>query len=82
MRNDWVLIPPGSATVRSYSTANGIGRGAPVRLDRIMLGPIDLVNVRASINEAAMDRSLLGMSFLNRIGGYQVRGEVLTLLAQ
>jgi aspartyl protease family protein len=65
-----------------YNTANGIGRGAPVRLDNVLLGPIGLQDVRASVNETAMDRSLLGMSFLNRIGGYQVRGDVLTLLAR
>lgn len=65
-----------------YYTANGIGRGAPVRLDRVTIGPVDVASVRASVNETPMSRSLLGMSFLNRIGGYQVRGDVLTLLAR
>ncbi len=65
-----------------YYTANGIGRGAPVRLDRVKIGPVDLAGVRASVNETPMSRSLLGMSFLNRIGGYQVRSDVLTLLAR
>ncbi len=65
-----------------YYTANGIGRGAPIRLDRITIGPIDVTGVRASVNETSMSRSLLGMSFLNRIGGYQVRSDVLTLLAR
>ncbi len=65
-----------------FSTANGLVRGAPVRLDRVSIGPVSVTNVRASVNEASMDRSLLGMSFLSRIGGYQVRGEVLTLMAR
>ena len=65
-----------------FSTANGLVRGAPVGLDRITIGPVSVANVRASVNEASMDRSLLGMSFLSRIGGYQVRGEVLTLMAR
>jgi len=65
-----------------YSTANGLVRGAPVRLERLSVGPIEVENVRASVNEAPMDRSLLGMSFLSRIGGYQVRGDVLTLMAR
>lgn len=65
-----------------YQTANGLGRGAPVTLNRVTVGPISLRDVRASVNETPMDRSLLGMSFLNRIGGYQVRGDVLTLMAR
>ncbi|MEM7122140.1 MAG: TIGR02281 family clan AA aspartic protease [Pseudomonadota bacterium] len=65
-----------------FSTANGLVRGAPVRLNRVAIGPVFVTNVQASVNEASMDRSLLGMSFLSRIGGYQVRGEVLTLMAQ
>lgn len=65
-----------------FSTANGLVRGAPVRLDHVTIGPISVADVRASVNEASMDRSLLGMSFLSRIGGYQVRGEILTLMAQ
>ncbi len=65
-----------------YSTANGMVRGAPVRLDLMTIGPVSVANVRASVNQASMDRSLLGMSFLSRIGGYQVRGEVLTLMAR
>jgi len=66
----------------TYGTANGLVRGAPVRLERVTVGPVSVGNVRASVNEAPMERSLLGMSFLNRIGGYQVRGDVLTLMAR
>jgi len=36
-------------------------------------------NVRASVNSAPMEGSLLGMTFLSRIGGYSVSGNVLTL---
>ncbi len=62
-----------------FATANGTVRGAPVRLDEIVIGPIRLTNLRASVNEAAMDTSLLGMSFLNRLDSYEVRGDTLTL---
>ncbi len=62
-----------------YATANGTVRGAPIRLDEIVVGPIRLTNLRASVNEAAMDTSLLGMSFLNRLDSYEVRGDTLTL---
>jgi aspartyl protease family protein len=56
-----------------YRTANGIVRGAPVRLKRVAIGPIVVENVRASVNGAEMSSSLLGMSFLNRLSGYDVR---------
>jgi aspartyl protease family protein len=62
-----------------YRTANGMVRGAPVRLGRVRVGPILIEDVRASVNGAEMDRSLLGMSFLSRLGGYEVRGDRLIL---
>jgi aspartyl protease family protein len=62
-----------------YQTANGQVRGAPVTLDSVAIGPIDLRNVRASVNEAPMGVSLLGMSFLGRLDGYQVNRDRLTL---
>ena len=64
---------------KSYRTANGTVRGAPVRLARVRVGPIVLEDVHASVNGAEMQRSLLGMSFLSRLGGYEVRGDRLIL---
>ncbi len=63
---------------RIYQTANGTVRGAPVTLGEVTVGPIRLANVAASVNGAEMSQSLLGMSFLNRLSGYEVRGNVLT----
>ena len=62
-----------------YSTANGTGRGAPVRLDSIAIGPIVLDRVPASVNEAPMSTSLLGMTFLRQLDSYEVRGDLLIL---
>ena len=62
-----------------YNTANGSVRGASVRLRQIALGPIVLNDVPASVNGAAMGRSLLGMSFLSRLSSYQVKGDRLIL---
>ena len=64
---------------RVFQTANGTVMGAPVRLGRVAIGPIALENVRATVNGAAMDQSLLGMSFLSRLSGYEVSGDRLTL---
>ena len=62
-----------------YHTANGIVRAAPVKLGRVKIGPIEVINVRSSVNGADMTTSLLGVSFLSRIGGYEVIGDRLTL---
>jgi len=64
---------------RTYRTANGIVQGAPIRLRRIRIGDIVVDDVRASVNGAAMKRSLLGMSFLGRLRGYEVRDGQLML---
>jgi aspartyl protease family protein len=67
------------AFTRVYNTANGTVRGAPVTLDWLMVGGVRFRNVRASVNETAMDQSLLGMRFLERFRSYEVRDGILTL---
>lgn len=64
---------------RVYSTANGQVTGAPVRLNVMQVGSIRLRNIRASVNGADMSQSLLGMSFLDRLNGYEVQGDRLIL---
>ena len=64
---------------KMYHTANGVVRAASVRLKMVKIGPIEISNVRASVNSVSMSSSLLGMSFLSRIGGYEVLGNKLTL---
>ena len=60
-------------------TANGPGRSAPVTLREVEVGGLRVADVPASVNQADMSESLLGMSFLRRIGGFQVSGDRLTL---
>ncbi len=64
---------------RSYQTANGPVRGAAVVLDRIEVGPVSVAGMPASVNEADMDNSLLGMSFLKQFKSFRVGGNVLVL---
>ncbi|TDK47468.1 retropepsin-like aspartic protease family protein [Antarcticimicrobium luteum] len=61
------------------NTANGMVRTAPVRLDRIGLGPVSDRNVRAWVNQGEMDTSLLGMSYLERWGRIEIVGRSLVL---
>ncbi len=64
---------------RFYRTANGQGRGAPYRLDRLSIGGIEFRDFGVSINEAEMSASLLGMTFLNRLNSFEVQGRKMIL---
>lgn len=57
------------------STANGIARVAPVTLDYLRIGSILLRDVKAVIAEPGkMTQNLLGMSFISRLSGFELRG--------
>ena len=60
-------------------TANGSTFVAPVSLDTIAAGPIAVRNVEASVSREGLGQSLLGLSFLNRLSGYEVRGDTMIL---
>lgn len=61
-------------------TANGTIRAASVRLNRVVIGPIAQDNVPALVApRGALEESLLGLSFLDRLGGYSVSGDRLVL---
>lgn len=62
-----------------YNTANGQVQAAPVDLAEMVVGPIHLKGIRASVNSVEMNISLLGMSFLNRLSGFEVSGDHLVL---
>jgi aspartyl protease family protein len=63
------------------STANGTGRAASVRLDRIEIGGIVRENIRAFIAEdGALETSLLGMTFLETLESYSVSQNSLELI--
>ncbi len=64
----------------SIDTANGRTRAAPVTLDRISVGGITERAVPALIAQPGQLRSnLLGMTFLNRLESWEVRGDKLLL---
>ncbi len=64
----------------SVDTANGRTRAAPVTLDRLAVGGIVERSVPALIAQPGqLKTSLLGMSFLNRLQSWEVRGEKLLL---
>jgi aspartyl protease family protein len=64
----------------NVDTANGRSRAAPVTLDRLAVGDIVERAVPALIAQPGRLRtSLLGMSFLNRLESWEVRGDKLML---
>ncbi len=71
--------PAGLRFTGFAETANGSVRTAPVRLGAIEIGPIRFDDLPASVNQAAMRGSLLGMSFLDRLRSYEVRDGTLIL---
>ncbi len=62
-----------------FQTANGAIRGAPLLLSELRIGDLEIADVRASVIRAPMSTSLLGMSFLSRLEGYEVGEEGLIL---
>lgn len=60
-------------------TAGGMVRAAPVTLDQIEIGDLRVHNLNAHVVERLEGVSLLGMTFLNRLDGFEVRGDELTL---
>ena len=66
----------------NVETANGRTRVAPVTLDRLAIGSIVERSVPALIAQPGQLKSnLLGMSFLNRLESWEVRGDKLVLRA-
>jgi len=61
-------------------TANGVIQAAPITVNRIKLGSIMREAVPALVAPPdSLDQSLLGMSFLNTLGGYAISGDRLVL---
>lgn len=73
--------PPPSDYVIAMETANGITTAAPVVINRIRIGSIDVYNVEAAVmRRGALLTDLLGMSFLNKLSKFQAGGGQLVLV--
>jgi aspartyl protease family protein len=64
----------------NVDTANGRTRAAPVTLDKLAVGGLTERAVPALVAQAGeLKHNLLGMSFLNRLQSWEVRGDTLRL---
>jgi aspartyl protease family protein len=48
-------------------------------LDEVNLGGISARNMAATVHRDGLDQSLLGMNFLDRLAGFERRGDLLVL---
>jgi aspartyl protease family protein len=72
-------ITPGELVYsHQVSTANGAARMARVTLREIRIGQLSIYDVPAAVLEN-LNISLLGMSFLTRLQGYEMRDGRLTI---
>ena len=74
------LSPRAGDYTLSVQTANGSSRFAPVTLDRVAIGGIEVRNVQAAVAEPGrLATTLLGMSFLSRLQRVDMRSGVMVL---
>jgi aspartyl protease family protein len=74
------LSPGASDFTLQVQTANGMSRFAPVTLDRVAIGGIEVRNVQAAVAEPGrLSTTLLGMSFLSRLQRVDMRAGVMIL---
>lgn len=74
------LDPSSLDYTMAVSTAAGLAMNAAVKLDYVMIGQLRIDGVKAAVAKPGMmDGSLLGMSYLERLDGYQIEGNTLRL---
>ncbi|MDW4497629.1 TIGR02281 family clan AA aspartic protease [Sulfitobacter sp. D35] len=73
------LDPDGLNYIGRAMTANGEVRTAPVRIDRVTLGPVTDTDLPAVVNGGEMSQSLLGMEYLQRWGRIEISNGELSL---
>lgn len=62
------------------STANGTAFSARHRVSDLSIGPIKRGPITIMVSaKGALDQSLLGMNFINRLYGFEIRGDRMTL---
>jgi len=64
---------------QKIDTPNGAVQGAAIVIYQLAVGPIRLVNVAGAVVRTNTTSSLLGISFLSRLSGYEVSDGAMTL---
>lgn len=75
------LRPHTSDYTQVTRTANGFGRAAPVRLDSVQIGDVEVRDLRGSIaEEGKLHVTLLGMEFIRKLRRFELKGRQLVLV--
>lgn len=75
------LRPHASDFTQATRTANGIGRLAPVELDSVRIGDVEVSDLRGSISQPGkLHITLLGMEFIRKLERFELRGRELVLV--
>jgi aspartyl protease family protein len=75
------IRPHGSDFSLTTRTANGTARAAPVTLDDVRIGDVEVSNLRGSIAEPGkLHVTLLGMEFIRKLARFELRGKELILV--
>jgi aspartyl protease family protein len=64
---------------RTYNTANGISRAAPIKLQNIRIYDAEFENIEAHISDVGLDISLLGMSLISKFKIFKIDKDFLIL---
>jgi aspartyl protease family protein len=75
-------IAGGLSYAIAMSTANGTAKAAPVMLQKVRIGELEIDDVNGVVMQAPGGVSLLGQSFLKRLQSYEMRDGLLTLTWQ
>lgn len=73
------LAPPDDAFTETVRTASGDIRAARVRLDDMAVAGVRVSGVEALVVASGLSHSLLGMSFLGRLSGFEASAGELVL---
>ena len=74
------VLPRDSEFTQRASTANGVTKFAAIRIDRMSIGGIEVRNVSAAVMEdGKLETSLIGMSYLSKLGRVDLRSGRLVL---
>ena len=68
------VLPRDSDFTQRANTANGVAKFAPIVIDRLSIGSVEVRNVEAAVmEEGKLNNTLLGMSFINKLNRFDMR---------
>jgi len=75
------IRPHSSDFTQRTRTANGFGRAAPITLDSVRIGDVEVEDLSGSIaEEGKLHVTLLGMEFIRKLRRFELRGRELVLV--